>query len=219
MKLSKSIAKDLISEVADSVGQRDSALASTDRELDWALVQRVQSGEVSAFDCLVRKYRVSLFSIIYNMTGNREDASDITQEVFIKAFQSIKHFRGKSAFFTWLYRIAVNTSITFIKKSKKQRFIHYESIDETLVSGEILEFLTAKTKTEKGALLNELQEKLNDALQKLSPKHRLVIILHEIEGMNHKAIAEIVKTSEGTVRSRLHYAKKQLQIYLKDYLQ
>ncbi|MAV39770.1 MAG: RNA polymerase subunit sigma-24, partial [Puniceicoccaceae bacterium] len=140
-------------------------------------------------------------------------------EVFIKAFQSIKRFRGKSAFFTWLYRIAVNTSITFIKKSKKQRFIHYESIDETLVSGEILEFLTAKTKTEKGALLNELQEKLNDALQKLSPKHRLVIILHEIEGMNHKAIAEIVKTSEGTVRSRLHYAKKQLQIYLKDYLQ
>lgn len=216
--MSKSIAKDLIPGITDSVVQGDTPLTPTDRELDWALVQRVQSGEVAAFDRLVRKYRVSLFSIIYNMTGNREDASDITQEVFIKAFQSIKRFRGRAAFFTWLYRIAVNTSITFIKKSKKQRFIHYESIDETMVSGEILEFLTAKTKTEKGALLNELQEKLNDALQKLSPKHRLVIILHEIEGMNHKAIAEIMKTSEGTVRSRLHYAKKALQVFLKDYL-
>lgn len=216
--MSKSIAKNLIPGVTDTVGQSDTPLTPTERELDWALVQRVQSGEVAAFDRLVRKYRGSLFSIIYNMTGNREDASDITQEVFIKAFQSIKRFRGRAAFFTWLYRIAVNTSITFIKKSKKQRFIHYESIDETMVSGEILEFLTAKTKTEKGALLNELQEKLNDALQKLSPKHRLAIILHEIEGMNHKAIAEIMKTSEGTVRSRLHYAKKQLQVYLKDYL-
>lgn len=220
--MNKSIAKELIPGVSDSVtssvGQSDTPLALSDRELDWRLVQRVQSGEVAAFDHLVRKYRVSLFSIIYNMTGNREDASDITQEVFIKAFQSIKRFRGKAAFFTWLYRIAVNTSITFIKKAKKQRFIHYESIDETMVSGEILEFLTAKTKTEKGALLNELQEKLNDALQKLSPKHRLVIILHEIEGMNHKSIAEIMKTSEGTVRSRLHYAKKQLQVFLKDYL-
>ena len=216
--MSKSIAKNLLPELTDSVAQSNTQVTQTDRELDWALVQRVQSGEVAAFDRLVHKYRVSLFSIIYNMTGNRADASDITQEVFIKAFQSIKRFRGKAAFFTWLYRIAVNTSITFIKKSKRQRFIHYESIDETMVSGEILEFLAAKTQTEKGALLSELQEKLNDALQKLSPKHRLVIILHEIEGMHHKAIAEIMKTSEGTVRSRLHYAKKQLQVYLKDYL-
>ena len=133
--MSKSIAKNLLPELTDSVAQSNTQVTQTDRELDWALVQRVQSGEVAAFDRLVHKYRVSLFSIIYNMTGNRADASDITQEVFIKAFQSIKRFRGKAAFFTWLYRIAVNTSITFIKKSKRQRFIHYESIDETMVSG------------------------------------------------------------------------------------
>ena len=157
--------------------------------------------------------------MIYNMTGNSEDASDITQEVFIKAFQSIKQFQGKSSFFTWLYRIGTNTSINFIKKSKRQRFVSYESIDETLVGSEILEFLTSKNRTEKRILITEIQEKLNDALQKLSPKHRIVVILHEVEGMNHKDIAEIVKTSEGTVRSRLHYAKKELQIYLKDYVQ
>jgi RNA polymerase sigma-70 factor (ECF subfamily) len=214
MKISKTIANEFISDTKECLGN---AVVSN-RDLDWAIVQRVQNGEVSAFNQLVQKYRQSLFSIIYNMTSNREDATDITQEVFIKAFQSIKRFRGQASFYTWLYRIAVNSSITFIKKAKKQRFINYETIDETLVSSEILEFFTAKTKTEKGALLTELQEKLNEALQKLSPKHRLVVILHEVEGMNHKAIADIMKTSEGTVRSRLHYAKKMLQSFLHDYV-
>jgi RNA polymerase sigma-70 factor (ECF subfamily) len=214
MKISKTIANEFISDAKKSVGN---AIVSN-RDLDWAIVQRVQNGEVSAFNQLVQKYRQSLFSIIYNMTGNREDATDITQEVFIKAFQSINRFRGQASFYTWIYRIAVNSSITFIKKAKKQRFINYETIDETLVSSEILEYFTAKTKTEKGALLTELQEKLNEALQKLSPKHRLVVILHEVEGMNHKSIADIMKTSEGTVRSRLHYAKKMLQSFLQDYI-
>ena len=214
MKMSKTIANEFISDVKKGVG--DSVVS--DRDLDWAIVQRVQNGEVSAFNQLVQKYRQPLFSTIYNMTGNREDATDIAQEVFIKAFQSIKRFRGQASFYTWLYRIAVNSSITFIKRAKKQRFINYETIDETLVSSEILEYFTAKTKTEKGALLKELQEKLNEALQKLSPKHRIVVILHEVEGMNHKEIADITKTSEGTVRSRLHYAKKMLQAFLQEYI-
>ena len=214
MKISKTIANEFISDAKKAVGD---AVVS-DRDLDWAIVQRVQTGEVSAFNQLVQKYRQSLFSIIYNMTGNREDATDIAQEAFIKAFQSIKQFRGQASFYTWIYRIAVNSSITFIKRAKKQRFINYETIDETLVSSDILEYFTAKTKTEKGALLKELQEKLNEALQKLSPKHRIVVILHEVEGMNHKEIADITKTSEGTVRSRLHYAKKMLQAYLQEYI-
>lgn len=214
MKLSKTIASEFISGVKKEVG--DSVVS--DRNIDWAVVQRVQNGEVSAFNQLVQKYRQPLFSIIYNMTGNREDATDIAQEVFIKAFQSINQFRGKASFYTWLYRIAVNSSITFIKRAKKQRFINYETIDETLVSSEILEYFTAKSKTEKGALLKELQQKLNEALQKLSPKHRIVVILHEVEGMNHKEIADITKTSEGTVRSRLHYAKKMLQAFLQEYV-
>ena len=83
---------------------------------------------------------------------------------------------------------------------------------------EIVEKLTAKNRTEKGILVHELQERLNESLQKLSPKHRTVVILHEIEGLEHGAIAEITKTSVGTVRSRLHYAKQQLQSYLQDYL-
>ena len=214
MKLSKTITNVIISDAKKCV----SSSVVSDRDLDWAIVRRVQNGEVSAFNQLVQKYRQPLFSTIYNMTGNREDATDIAQEVFIKAFQSIKRFKAQASFYTWLYRIAVNSSITFIKRAKKQRFINYETIDETLVSNEILEYFTAKTKTEKGALLKELQEKLNEALQKLSYKHRIVVILHEVEGMNHKEIADITKTSEGTVRSRLHYAKKMLQAFLQEYI-
>lgn len=190
----------------------------SERDLDWSVVQKVQAGNVGAFDQLVQKYRGQIFSVIYNMTSNREDASDLTQETFIKAFQGIGRFRGKSSFFTWIYRIAVNATMTFLKKRSRRRYISYENIDEEASSSEVVERLTASNRSEKGALVSELQEKLNDALQKLSLKHRSVVILHEIEGLEHAEIAEITRTSVGTVRSRLHYAKQQLQSYLQDYL-
>jgi len=190
----------------------------TERDLDWAVVQRVQAGNVAAFDQLVQKYREHIFSVIYNMTSNREDASDLTQETFIKAFQAIARFKGKSSFFTWIYRIAINSTMTFLKKRSRRRYISYENINEEVHSTDIIESLTAKNRSEKGAIVHELQEKLNDSLQKLSPKHRTVVVLHEIEGLSHVEIAEITKASVGTVRSRLHYAKQQLQSYLQDYL-
>jgi RNA polymerase sigma-70 factor, ECF subfamily len=190
----------------------------SERDLDWAVVQQVQAGHVGAFDQLVQKYRESIFSVIYNMTSNREDALDLTQETFIKAFQSIARFKGRSAFFTWIYRIAINATLTFLKKRSHRRYISYENIDQELSNSEIFERLTAKNKTEKGVLISELQEELNDALQKLSLKHRTVVILHEIEGLEHSEIAQITQVSIGTVRSRLHYAKQQLQSYLKKYV-
>ena len=108
--------------------------------------------------------------------------------------------------------------MSFLKKQGRRRFINYETVHESAGALEIVEKLTAKNRTEKGILVHELQERLNESLQKLSPKHRTVVILHEIEGLEHAAIAEVTKTSVGTVRSRLHYAKQQLQSYLQDYL-
>ncbi len=183
------------------------------------IVKQVQSGDVRAYDKLVVKYRERLYGVIYNLTGNREDANDLTQEAFIKAFRSINLFRGKSSFFTWLYRIAVNNTLTHLKKMRMKRFINLENINEEVHSSDILEHLAAKTQTDKPALMRELQEKLNEALQKLSLKHRTVVVLFEIEGLSHQEIAEITKTSEGTVRSRLHYAKQQLQNTLREYLE
>lgn len=186
--------------------------------VDFALVQRVQAGDVRAFDQLITKYRERLYAIVYNLTANREDASDLTQEAFIKAFRSIRLFKGESSFFTWLYRIAINGSLTHLKRSRMRRYFSFETLDQELAQSEVVEVLTDQKHSDKPALVKELQEKLNEALQRLSPNHRTVVVLFEIEGLSHQEIATIMECSEGTVRSRLHYAKQQLQSYLQDYL-
>jgi len=187
-------------------------------DADVALVERVKAGDVAAFDALTLKYRERLFSVVYNMLSNREDAMDIVQEAFIKAFSSINSFRGGSAFYTWLYRIAVNMAITFLKRARMRRFFSFENSDEELAPKDVIEKLSVFDGGDRAAMLSELKEKLNEALQTLSIKHRTVVVLFEIEGLSHQEIAEITKTSEATVRTRLHYAKQQLQSLLKDYI-
>jgi len=210
-----SLSRAVPTSVSGTVGAAEMALPE---DSDAALVARVQAGDVAAFDGLVRKYRERLFAILYNLTSNREDAADLTQEAFIKAFRSIGKFKGDSAFFTWLYRIGVNAGLSQMKRHRWRRFFSLEQLDESAPAAEIVELLTGKERTDRSALLAELQEKLNEALQKLSPQHRTVVVLFEIEGLDHRAIAEIMECSEGTVRSRLHYAKQQLQGFLQDYL-
>lgn len=185
---------------------------------DLVIVRRIQAGDVDAFDSLILKYRERVYSVIYNLTSNREDASDLTQEAFIKAFQSIKRFKGQSSFFTWLYRISLNTSLTHLRKNKLRRFFSFEKMVEEDHTEGFIENLKTESDSDKAALMTELQERLNDAFQKLSVKHRTVITLFEIDGLSHKEIADIVGTSIGTVRSRLHYAKQFLQGELKDYI-
>lgn len=185
---------------------------------DLVIVRKIQAGDVDAFDSLILKYRERVYSVIYNLTSNREDASDLTQEAFIKAFQSIKRFKGQSSFFTWLYRIALNTSLTHLRKNKLRRFFSFEKMVEEDHTEGFIENLKTESDSDKAALMTELQERLNDAFQKLSVKHRTVITLFEIDGLSHKEISDIVGTSIGTVRSRLHYAKQFLQGELKDYI-
>ena len=190
----------------------------TAESTDVHLVEMVKEGHANAFNTLVNRYRERVYNVVYNMTSNREDASDITQEVFVKAFQNIHRFRQKSTFFTWLYRIAVNTAISFIKKARNRQYFSLENLEEEGVSGKLAEILSSKKHSRRSLMMRELQEKLNEALQKLSVKHRTTIVLYEIEGLSHKEIGTILKCSEGTVRSRLHYAKNELQNYLQDYL-
>ncbi|MEO0055624.1 MAG: hypothetical protein RLZZ50_1571 [Verrucomicrobiota bacterium] len=188
-------------------------------EADWLLVQRVQAGEVERFDDLVRKYRERIWGVLYNLTANREDAADLTQDAFIKAFQSINRFQGQSAFFTWLYRIAVNGTLNHLQKAKLRRFFSLEKIrDEEPVAGLLDQLADPGNTSDRAACLGELQQKLNEAMQKLSIKHRTVVTLFEIDGLSHEEIAEITGTSVGTVRSRLHYAKQLLQAELQNYL-
>ncbi len=188
-------------------------------DADVDIVRRVQAGEVAAFDRLILKYRERVFGIVYNLTANREDAADLTQDAFIKAFQSIQRFGGQSSFFTWLYRIAVNSTLSHLRKMRLRSFFSLERINtDEPVAKEIVDALTDKTGVERDAYVRELQEKLNDAMLKLSIKHRTVVTLFEIDGLSHQEIAEIMECSVGTVRSRLHYAKQLLQAELEPYI-
>lgn len=185
---------------------------------DFALVDRIKANDALAFDELVDKYRVRLFSVIYNMTSNKDDAFDLMQDVFIKVYRNIGKFNKKSSFFSWLYRIAVNTVITHINKSRLKRFFNLEELDEDGVKDFCIDGLVERNDARRDIFLKELHENLNIALQKLSNKHRVVVVLCEIEGLSSAEAAEILKCSEGTVRSRLHYAKEQLKGYLNKYL-
>jgi RNA polymerase sigma-70 factor (ECF subfamily) len=185
---------------------------------DLSVVKQVQMGDVAAFDRLILKYRERVFGVIYNLTANREDTADLTQDAFIKAFQSINRFEGHCSFFTWLYKIAVNTTLSHLRKNRLRSFFSLEKVHEDGTNTQILEQLTDKRGADRETYLRELQEKLNEALQKLSIPHRTVITLFEIDGLSHSEIAEVMGCSEGTVRSRLHYAKQFLQGEMGKYL-
>ena len=187
-------------------------------DADSLVVAEVRAGNVAAFDQLVHKYRERIYSIVYNLTSNREDAADLTQDAFIKAFQSINRFGGQSSFFTWLYRIAVNTTHSHLRKNRLRTFFSIEQASEAEQTPEWLGQLAVEAGAEKGAYANDLRQRLNEAFQKLSIRHRTVITLFEIDGLSHAEIADVMDCSEGTVRSRLHYAKLQLQADLQDLL-
>jgi RNA polymerase sigma-70 factor (ECF subfamily) len=187
-------------------------------DADYVIVQRVQAGDTAAFDHLIRKYRDRVFGVVYNLTSNREDAADLTQEAFIKAFQSINRFNAQSSFFTWLYKIAVYRTITHLRRNRLRNFFSLEKLSEEDAGSKILAQLADKSTADRDTYLHELQEKLNEAMQKLSIRHRTVISLFEIDGLSHSEIAQVVGCSEGTVRSRLHYAKQFLQGELSQYL-
>jgi len=187
-------------------------------DADMVVVRKVQAGDVAAFDRLIVKYRERVFGVVYNLVANREDAADLSQDTFIKAFKAINRFQGGCSFFTWLYKIAVNTTLSHLRKNRMRSFFSLEKINEEGGNAQIIDQLTDKRGADRDTYLHELQEKLNEAMQKLSIPHRTVITLFEIDGLSHSEIAEVMDCSEGTVRSRLHYAKQFLQGELGKYL-
>lgn len=182
------------------------------------LVARARRGDMSAYDDLVRRYQERIYATIYHMTSNHEDANDLAQEAFVKAFHALKSFKGGSSFYTWVYRIAVNKTINFLKQRKNRVQISLNDMDFNAEHDPDLVALISDKTPRRDLNLTELQEKLNAALQKLSEHHRLVVTLHDVQGLSHEEIAAIMDCNIGTVRSRLFYARQQLQAYLSDYL-
>ena len=185
---------------------------------DLALVRRAQEQDVGAYDELVRRYQERLYATVYHMTSNHEDANDLVQETFIKAYRALKSFKGDSSFYTWIYRIAVNKTINFLKQRKNRIHMSLNDVDFNAENDPDLVALVSERTPRRDLNLSELQEKLNGAMQKLSEHHRMVVTLHDIQGLSHEEIGTIMDCNVGTVRSRLFYARQQLQAYLCDYL-
>ena len=187
-------------------------------EEEARLISRARKGDLPAYDELVRRYQERIYATVYHMTSNHEDANDLAQEAFIKAFQALKSFKGGSSFYTWVYRIAVNKTINFLKQRRNRTQMSLDDLDFNAEHDPDLVALISDKTPRREASLSELQEKLNAAMQKLSEPHRLVVVLHDVQGLSHEEIAKIMDCNIGTVRSRLFYARQQLQGYLSDYL-
>ena len=161
---------------------------------DRVLVKRCQAGDSNAFNELVIRYRNKVFVMVYGMVQNEQDAWDLAQEGFLKAWKSIHRFKGESSFYTWLYRIMTNVTIDLLRR----KGIHgEEELDDRIEQ-------------------HEIRHRIDEAIAKLSPEHRAVIVMKEIEDLQYSEIAEILNCSLGTVMSRLFYARKKLQILLRD---
>ena len=202
--------------MAEPVSRNDSEPSATTDE--GVLVRRARSGDLEAYDELVQRYHERIYATVYHMTSNHEDANDLAQESFIKAFQALKSFKGGSSFYTWLYRIAVNKTINHLKQRKNRIHMSLNDLDFNAEHDPDLVALISDKTPRREAGLTELQEKLNAALMKLSEPHRLVVVLHDVQGLSHDEIAKVMKCNIGTVRSRLFYARQQLQAWLSDYL-
>jgi len=186
--------------------------------LEGDLVKRARRGDLHAYDELVKRYQERIYATIYHMTSNHEDANDLAQEAFIKAYSALKSFKGGSSFYTWLYRIAVNKTINFLKQRKNKFHLSLNDIDFNAEHDPDLMALISDKTPNRDIGLSELQKKLNEALLKLSEPHRMVVILHDVQGQSHDEIAEIMGCNIGTVRSRLFYARQQLQGHLAEYI-
>lgn len=194
------------------------AMEEAQETSDQELVARTQAGDAEAFDELVVKYSPRLYGLVYNMTSNHEDTGDLLQEIFAKAFRSIGGFRGQSSFYTWIHTIAVNMTINFVKKRGRRFTMSLDDVDSGIQNDPVFIEATSGSDPRREANLGELQKRLNAALQTLSNEHRAVVTMFDIQGMPHAEIAKILKVSEGTVRSRLFYAHRQLQNHLQEFI-
>ncbi len=184
---------------------------------DHELVIRSQRGDHAAFEELVNRYRQKAFAMIYQMVRNEQDAWDLAQEAFVRAWKSLPKFKGDSAFFTWFYRITTNVTIDWLRKKQVAGHVEFDdrvAMQEADPASRLLPSQAPAPEEHMRRL--ELGDRLQAAIGLLSPEHRAVILLKEIEQLQYHEIAEVMQCSIGTVMSRLFYARKKLQTLLRD---
>ena len=181
---------------------------------DAILVERVKRGDKTAFDALVLKYQSRILNLISRFVANPSDASDVAQEAFIKAYRALPGFRGDSAFYTWLYRIALNTAKNFLASGARQSFIASADYDE-MEQIDQSDTLKEQATPERLLLTRELQETIIKAIEGLPADLRSAIILREIDGLSYEEIAVVMECPVGTVRSRIFRAREAIDKQIK----
>jgi RNA polymerase sigma-70 factor (ECF subfamily) len=178
---------------------------------DADLVEAVRGGDATAYRGLVEKYQGRVYNVIYGMVRNREDAQELTQETFVKAFRNLHGFRSDARFYTWLYRIAMNLAIDLTRRRKRTPI---SGMDEDVgirdARGEIADVHNIDS-PRKVLERKQLHKAIMDALDQLPEQQKQVILLREVEGLSYREIADVLDLAEGTVMSRLFYARKKLQ--------
>jgi RNA polymerase sigma-70 factor (ECF subfamily) len=192
---------------------------------DRRLVRRLKQGDERAFQELVHTYQDRIFGMVFRMIGNRQEAEDIAQEVFISVHRGIANYRGEGRFYTWLYRIASNTCKNRIKYLSGRNFHRSSDIDETPAAhtqgedgGPVHSLQSVVPGPEATVVGNRLERAIQAEIAQLEPEHRLLIVLRDIQGLSYQEIITITGLQEGTLKSRLHRARLALKVRLEPYL-
>ena len=189
---------------------------ASEQTTDLQLVRRCQRGELDAYEHLVHRYRHKVFALAYSMVRHEQDATDIAQETFVRAWQGIRHFRRSASFYTWLYRITTNLCIDWLRQRQRRPTEEFDETVQSTPHANVAVAPSSNPSPAREAQRAELREQIDAALLELSPEHRAVIQLREFEGMDYAGIARAVGCSIGTVMSRLHYARRHLQKLLNE---
>jgi RNA polymerase sigma-70 factor (ECF subfamily) len=191
---------------------------STERS-DWELVGLAGEGDRDAFRELVERYQRRVLAVVMGMLHDREAALDVTQETFIKAYRSIGRFKGDASFYTWIYRIAVNLAIDYQRREWRRPIVENQRGAEA-PGEDLLDRLRDESPGAdpfQAAKDSELRERVRQAIDELTPDHKAVILLRELDGLSYEEISRVMQCSKGTVMSRLHYARKKLQKRLREF--
>jgi len=180
---------------------------------DRTLVMRAKRGEVQAFEQLVERYKRRAYFVALSFVKNHEDALDLSQDSFVKAFRSLKRFKDEFTFFPWFYTIIRNNCLNHLRRVRRR---DEKSLDELEESG--LQVFDSKARPDEAADRTELCEKVREAIGRLSAEHREIIMLRHFHGMSYREIAETFRCPQGTVMSRLHAARQRLKELLQDEL-
>lgn len=183
------------------------------RQEELEIVQRVLSGDTEAFEALVLEHQNKVYSLALRMVGNEEDARDLAQDAFIRAFSSLSGFRGDSKFSVWLYRLTSNICIDFLRSRAKKRTVSMTWTDDEGDDAGELEIPDERFSPEAQLERTSVRESVQRGLESLSPQYRQILLLREVDGLSYDEIAQALGIEAGTVKSRIFRARKNFAIF------